>query len=168
LSYNRILAAIDALPSRSIVFEQALEAAQLHQAELKLLHCVEAEMDPMGPSVASGVGSPLDVGYLTPSAVEFQVAQKTWEAQIEKATQWLQDYCQNAAQQGIIATYEVILEEPGHQICDRAREWQIDLIVVGRQGHSGLTELLLGSVSNHVLHHAPCSVLIIQGENALS
>lgn len=168
MSYNRILAAIDALPSRSVVFEQALETAQLHQAELKLLHCVEAAMDPLGSSTTSGVGSPLDVGYLTPSAAEFQVAQKTWETQIEAATQWLQNYCQHAAQQGIMATSEVLQGEPGHLICDRASEWQVDLIVAGRQGYSGLTELLLGSVSNHVLHHAPCSVLIIQGENALS
>jgi len=38
------------------------------------------------------------------------------------------------------------------------------LVVVGRRGHSGLSELFLGSVSNYVLHRAPCSVLTIQGE----
>ncbi len=39
-----------------------------------------------------------------------------------------------------------------------------DLIVVGRRGRSGLSELILGSASNYVLHHAPCSVLTLQGK----
>ncbi|MCZ8054719.1 MAG: universal stress protein, partial [Microcystis sp. LE19-12.2C] len=47
-------------------------------------------------------------------------------------------------------------------ICKVAREENIDLIVIGRRGRSGLGELFLGSVSNYVLHHAPCSVLIVQ------
>ncbi len=43
-----------------------------------------------------------------------------------------------------------------------ARNCGADVIVMGRRGHSGLSELILGSVSNYVLHHAPCSVLIVQ------
>ncbi|CCQ49032.1 hypothetical protein CWATWH8502_2292 [Crocosphaera watsonii WH 8502] len=37
-----------------------------------------------------------------------------------------------------------------------------DVIVMGHRGISGLQEFFLGSVSNYVLHHAPCSVLIVQ------
>ncbi|MEA5469202.1 universal stress protein [Spirulina sp. 06S082] len=44
------------------------------------------------------------------------------------------------------------------------KSWQADLIAIGRCGHSGLTELFLGSVSNYVLYHAFCSVLIVQGK----
>lgn len=55
---------------------------------------------------------------------------------------------------------------PGYQICTLANEWQIDLIVMGRKGHSGLAELFIGSVSNYVLHHAHCSVLVVQDNKA--
>jgi nucleotide-binding universal stress UspA family protein len=34
--------------------------------------------------------------------------------------------------------------------------------VVGFRGHSGLTEALLGSVTQHLAHHAPCALVIIR------
>jgi nucleotide-binding universal stress UspA family protein len=38
-----------------------------------------------------------------------------------------------------------------------------DLLVVGSRGHGGFTEALLGSVSQHCVHHAPCPVVIVRG-----
>lgn len=40
-----------------------------------------------------------------------------------------------------------------------------DLLVVGSRGHGGFTEALLGSVSQHCVHHAPCPVVIVRGPN---
>jgi universal stress protein A len=50
----------------------------------------------------------------------------------------------------------------GDAIIDTARSCQADLIVMGTQGHSGLTRLLLGSVAEKVLRHAPCPVLTVK------
>jgi len=47
-----------------------------------------------------------------------------------------------------------------------AEREKADLIVVGSRGLRGITEVLLGSVSSGVLHHASCPVLIVRGENA--
>ncbi len=41
-----------------------------------------------------------------------------------------------------------------------------DLLVVGSRGHGGFAEALLGSVSQHCVHHAPCPVVVIRGANA--
>ncbi len=37
-----------------------------------------------------------------------------------------------------------------------------DLLVVGSRGHGGFSGVLLGSVSQHCAHHAPCPIVIIR------
>ncbi len=39
-----------------------------------------------------------------------------------------------------------------------------DLLVVGSRGHGGFTEMLLGSVGQHCVHHAPCPVVVIRSQ----
>lgn len=164
MSYDRVLAAIDTSSLGTIVFEHALETAQLHQAKLYLFHCVETSMKRSSLLTASPQETSKGVNYFTPyDDADLQFAQQKWEAQIEQANEWLLQYRQQATQQGVSTTCEAVFGEPGHQICALAKEWQIDAIVMARQGHSGLAELFLGSVSNYVLHHAPCSVLVAQG-----
>ena len=55
-----------------------------------------------------------------------------------------------------------ILRGPADQlIIEKAIDWNADLIVVGSHGR-GFWGRLLGSVSNGVVHHAPCSVLVVR------
>jgi nucleotide-binding universal stress UspA family protein len=53
--------------------------------------------------------------------------------------------------------------DPAPVIVDRARSWGADLIVMGTHGRSGFKRLVLGSVSQAVLHEAPCSVRVARG-----
>ncbi len=52
---------------------------------------------------------------------------------------------------------------PGKQLVDMVVDEGYSLVVMGRRGLSGVTGLLLGSVSNHLVHYAPCPVLIVKG-----
>ena len=54
-------------------------------------------------------------------------------------------------------------ESVGARICSFAADEDAAMIVVGSHGHGALADVLLGSVSNHVLHHSPCPVLVIRG-----
>jgi nucleotide-binding universal stress UspA family protein len=49
---------------------------------------------------------------------------------------------------------------PGHVLLEQARE--ADLVVVGNRGSGGFARMLLGSVSDEVVHHSPCSVLVVR------
>lgn len=47
-------------------------------------------------------------------------------------------------------------------IIDSATEWHADLIVMGSHGRKGLSRFFMGSVSEAVVRHAPCSVQIVR------
>jgi nucleotide-binding universal stress UspA family protein len=66
---------------------------------------------------------------------------------------------------GISAEHLVETGEPGPTICDVAVEVGADVIVVGSHGHGWLQRVLMGSVSTHVLNHAPCPVLVIRTDD---
>jgi len=50
----------------------------------------------------------------------------------------------------------------GQAIIDVAKEERADLIVMGAKGHSAIDRILLGSTSDYVATHAPCSVLVVR------
>jgi nucleotide-binding universal stress UspA family protein len=57
---------------------------------------------------------------------------------------------------------ETVTGDPATEILATAHEKGIDLIVMGSRGRGRLSGLLLGSVSQQVSTHAPCSVLIVR------
>lgn len=56
----------------------------------------------------------------------------------------------------------VAVGDPGTEICRVAKEGEFDLVVVGSRGRNQFAEIVLGSVSNRVLHHAGCPVLVVR------
>ena len=57
---------------------------------------------------------------------------------------------------------EVIMGPPQRAIVERAEEWGADWIVVGSHGYGFWSRAMLGSVSSSVVHHAPCSVIVVR------
>lgn len=58
-------------------------------------------------------------------------------------------------------TIKIMKGPPEKEIVELAEEWGADLIVVGSHGR-GFIGRMIGSVSDAVVHHAPCSVLVIR------
>ena len=52
--------------------------------------------------------------------------------------------------------------DPRKEILDEAEDWRADLIVVGSHGQTGVQRWLVGSVAEHVVRHAPCSVEVVR------
>jgi nucleotide-binding universal stress UspA family protein len=55
---------------------------------------------------------------------------------------------------------------PFEEICRRARDIDIDLIVTSTRGQTGLTHLLLGSTAERIVRYSPCPVLVARPDNS--
>ena len=58
------------------------------------------------------------------------------------------------------AEIRILTGEPGAAICKLAAELSAEAIVVGNRGRGRLKRALLGSVSDHVVRNAPCTVVV--------
>lgn len=59
--------------------------------------------------------------------------------------------------------YEAIIGTPWVEVCNYARENKIDLIILATHGRTGLRHVMLGSVAERIVQHAPCPVLVVRG-----
>ncbi|MEP6944996.1 MAG: universal stress protein [Acidobacteriota bacterium] len=98
-------------------------------------------------------------GYL-PDTSEIEKAAR------EHATKIVDESCRAITEafagRDIAVTCEVLFGSPESRIVETAEDRHIDLIVLGSHGYSRWERLLLGSVSNSVVHHAHCSVLVVR------
>ncbi len=109
-------------------------------------------------SVAEGAAKPVAgfyPGYLEESEMEYlnDAARNTAEGAIVDAEQILRAASLNVAERVPIPS-----GTPNDRILRGAERWGADLIVVGSHGKRGFRQFLIGSVSESVAMHAPCSV----------
>ncbi|MGF1569928.1 MAG: universal stress protein [Nodosilinea sp.] len=154
-NYQRILLALDQSEQAGQVFATALGLAQSHGASLRLLHCLTLPLP-----------TELEFGdrYRRDPKTFLDIAQQQLSDTQEQTRQWLSALEAQAQAVGVETTWDWQGGDAGPQICQVAADWPADLVVVGRRGRRGLKAALLGSVSNYVVHHAPASVLVVQGE----
>lgn len=103
---------------------------------------------------------PVQVGYGLPTAVPEMI-----HAQREHAENVARDTAERAVEAGVTTTSEVRQGIPAEEICAAAQELPAGVVVVGAHGWGPVKRILIGSVSTHVLHEAPCPVLVVRGED---
>jgi nucleotide-binding universal stress UspA family protein len=161
--FNRLLVALDLSKYNEVVFQTALDMAKSTGASMMLVHVPSAD-DPESPSMPTLIGP--DYAPSTGTASVMEIYEKLWQAYEEKGYKMLQEFEEKAIQAGVTVEYTQNPGAPGKMICKLADSERADLVVIGRRGHSGWNEFIAGSVSNYVMHHAPCSVLIVQNPNS--
>lgn len=156
--FDKILVAIDRSTASRDVFETAVYLAKTTGASLMLLHVLsDKENDNSSPSIdLKREGNPLDSSILEAYDRHWQEL----ERQQQQRLKVMRSLVREATAAGVNAEFTQTLGDPGRTICNLAETWSADLILVGSRGLTGIKEMFLGSVSNYVTHHAPCSVLI--------
>jgi nucleotide-binding universal stress UspA family protein len=157
--FHKILVALDNSQISQDIFEQALFLAKASKAEMMLLHVLSPLEDPF-----------INPIFLQPETIYPTLHTETinqyiqaWDQLKENRLNWMRSLTQTATDAGVKTEFTQNVGDPGRLICELALSWNADLIIVGRRGRTGISEIFLGSVSNYVLHHAYCSVLTIQG-----
>jgi nucleotide-binding universal stress UspA family protein len=140
---HRIVVGVDGSPSAREALKWAVRQAELTGA------CVDMVIAWHYPVMAGGYG------WVPPSAMEDSdfagIAEKVLAAEVAEAVDPASAVrLTTAVRQGNAA--EVLLDA-----ADGA-----DLLVLGSRGHGGFAGALLGSVSQHCAHHAPCPIVIIR------
>jgi nucleotide-binding universal stress UspA family protein len=156
--FQKILVAINRDEQDQLVFEKAISLAKAINAQLMLLHV----LSPLEEGYPTPVYPVPDSIYPTQHDEMIRQSMQEFAAFEQVGLNMLRSHQQIATAAGIMTEFTQSTGDPGATICEVAKNWGADLIMVGRRGRAGLTELLLGSVSNHVMHHAACSVLIVQ------
>jgi nucleotide-binding universal stress UspA family protein len=157
--FHKILVALDRSSSNQAVFQSALDIAKRSGASLMLLH-VPSFDDPESPSMPALFGG--DYHPLGSDRSVMEIYQELWQAYEAKGLEMLQQFAAAASAAGVPVEYSQNSGPAGRIICVFAKSMGADLVVLGRRGHSGWNELLLGSVSNYVMHHVHCSLLTVQ------
>ena len=98
-------------------------------------------------------------GYLS-STAEIEKAAREHAFKILEETQ--AKLTSRFADKTVTITAEVLFGSPESRIVETAEQMNAELIVVGSHGYNRWERLLLGSVSDSVVHHAPCSVLVVR------
>ena len=159
MNFKRILVAINPSPQTSTVFDQALNLAQKEQASLMILYCLVniAGLEiPFESGAAFGLYS-TDTGFS-------QFHNEMLQLETQQATAWLQNHYQQAIALNIPTEYQHQFGEPGATICSVAQQWGASPIILGRHDQAAIAEFFTGSVSNHVVPCASCSVLVVKDQ----
>ena len=160
MAFNKILVPLVRSEASEAIFKQALKLAQDNNSKLMLFHSVDWDM---GEHFGSFNEIEAEVDF---SGAFIQAQQERLQMELQESQEWLQTYVEQAIAKDIPTESKCEVGHPGSLIRDLAKDWNADLIVMGRRGLSGLKEVFLGSVSNYILHHAPCSVLVVHGEES--
>lgn len=75
----------------------------------------------------------------------------------------LHDWCAPLRDAGLVVHEELFEGSPVEAITRVARDRKADLVVVGRRGHGGFAELVLGSVAHTLAHRADVAVVVVPG-----
>lgn len=167
--FKKVLAALDLLDFNDVVFERALALAVAMDSRLMLVHALVGDREG-GPTLPTAMSwnYPVAMGGAAGELGDrvWAVYQEEWQKYAHRERALLNQYAQQAIAAGVATEITQSVQLPGRLICEVAQSWHADTIVVGSHGRRGLSELLVGSVSNYVTHHihpdGPTSVLVVQ------
>ena len=138
---GRILVPVDFSECAQTALRYALGVASQFQAELTLAHVVEQIVYPGD--------------WMYPPLALSDFATEKREQVLEKMKDLVKD-------PGVNVQHIVRVGRAWQEVIELAKERKSDLIILATHGYTGLKHVLLGSVAEKIIRHAPCTVLTVR------
>lgn len=145
-SFKKITFCTDFSENSNQAFETALDLAQKYGAQLVLLHVVPPLVFP----------SPVMEDFISEQA-NFQFLEDVIQRSMEQIEQ---SYVQKMGGYSLYLI-RVLSGHPASEILNFIDQEQVDLVVMGTHGFTGLAHFFLGSTAEKVVRRANCSVLTV-------
>jgi universal stress protein A len=159
IQLKKILVPIDFSESTEKAIRYGLEIAKDRKAHLFLLHVIDQRLIDNLEKMSAW-------GYKGDFA-------ETIEGLVRDREQDLLRVVPEEWAVGLEPEYLIRRGKPAEEVINTAKEYLIDLIVIGTQGHTAFASTILGGVCQKVVNHGPCPVLVVRpiehdfiGENA--
>ncbi len=139
----KLLVAVDLSESTQIIVKKAEEIAKALSAKVWILHNAEPE-----PDVLEFKADP-------------QTARESLSKKFHREHRQIQKIAKRLRKAGLKTTALLVHDATVEIILKEASKLDVDIIVVGSHGRSAMYQLLVGSVSEGVLHKSRCPILIV-------
>ena len=149
MAIQHILVPTDFSDYAAHALDYAIELAKTLQARLTVLYVFHV--------------STLALGEAPPAVLD-----ETLQAMETNAQQQTQQALARVLKAGLQGDSLIVEGTPFQAIVETAESRDVDLIVMGTHGRTGLTHVLMGSVAERVVRIAPCPVLVTRGQSAIS
>ncbi len=149
MAARRFLVPLDFSEYANQALDYAITLAGKLGAHLTLLHVIQ-------PLPLGGVDMGVTLPFAYVQEMEAEI-QRSMESSLERVT---------AA--GLEGEIVIVHGVPFHEIIETAKTQQVDLIVMGTHGRTGLQYVLLGSVAEKAVRLAPCPVLVARQPTVVS
>jgi nucleotide-binding universal stress UspA family protein len=151
--YARILVPLDGSPAAERVLPHAEALAERFGAALTLLHATTAPATVAAAEAAAGV---IPVAPIALDPIEIVTEEQ------REAAAYLSGLAGRLRARGLSVDVVEPEGDSADAILTAARDLGVDLITMTTHGHGGLGRLVLGSVTDEVVRHAPCPVLVVR------
>jgi len=160
--FHTIVVAVDSTQVSHQAFEKAVGMAKSLDARLLIAHVLSFR-DTDSPQPIQSYSTPDTI--VVDEAIRQQY-QQDWNTYVEHYEALLKQKLEEAKLHGVQAESKQTQGSPGRALCELARQFDADLLIVGSHQRRGVSELMIGSTSNYIMHHAPCSVLVVHPHTA--
>jgi nucleotide-binding universal stress UspA family protein len=154
--FHKILVPLDGSEHSLKALERATEIAKKFSGKITLIHVYSVSIQPIMLPEPTTLGSP-SIPILTGAEVS-----RIAEAAREFGNRILRDGEEKVKTEKVQVEKKLVEGHAVEEIVRAATEGNFDLIVIGARGISRIREILLGSVTDGVIHHVHCPVLVVK------